>query len=163
VVASAYRRSDIAHSLAGFGFLVPRREQRDILGCLFSSSMFEGRAPESAALLTTFSGGRRNPGIVATSDDSVAATVRREIAALVGASGPPLWQEVVRWPRAIPQYDIGHLDRLRRVEAAEAALPGLFFCASYRGGVAVGDCIKNGSATAAQVAAFVAGGIPTTV
>ena len=163
VVASAYRRSDIAHSLAGFGFLVPKKEQRDILGCLFSSSMFEGRAPESAALLTTFSGGRRNPGIVATSDDSVAATVRRELAALLGAGGPPLWQEVVRWPRAIPQYDIGHLDRLRRVEAAEAALPGLFFCASYRGGVAVGDCIKNGSATAAQVAAFVAGGIPTTV
>ena len=119
--------------------------------------MFDGRAPEGTVLITTFSGGRRNPEIATASDDSVAAEVRAEIAALLGARGPPLWQEVVRWPRAIPQYDLGHLDRLRRIDAAEAAMPGLFFCANYRGGVAVGDRIKNGHVTATQVDAFVAG------
>ena len=69
----------------------------------------------------------------------------------LGARGAPLWQEVVRWPQAIPQYDIGHLDRMRRIDAAESAVPGLYFCANYRGGVAVGDRIKVGQATAEQV------------
>jgi len=156
IVATAYRRSDVAHSLQGFGYLVPKREQRSILGCLFSSSMFDGRAPEGSILLTTFAGGRRNPEVATASDADITASVRAELAACLGASGAPLWQEVVRWPRAIPQYDIGHLTRLRRIEAAENAVPGLFFCANYRGGVAVGDRIKCGHAMAEQVDAFVA-------
>ena len=156
IVASAYRRSDIAHSLAGFGFLVPKRERRSILGCLFSSSMFDGRAPEGSVLLTTFAGGRRNPEVAAASDDGIAALVRTELAEFLGARGAPLWQEVVRWPRAIPQYDIGHLSRVHRVDAAEAALPGLYFCANYRDGVAVGDRIKCGQAVAERVDAFIA-------
>ena len=150
-VASAYRRPGVAHSLAGFGFLVPKKEQRTILGSLFSSSMFDGRAPEGTVLLTTFAGGRRNPEIAALSDEAVAQTAREELASLVGAVAPPLWQEVVRWPQAIPQYNLGHLDRLRYIDAAEAALPGLYFCANYRGGVSVGDCIKSAHATAENV------------
>jgi oxygen-dependent protoporphyrinogen oxidase len=156
IVASAYRRSDVAHSLAGFGFLVPKREHQHILGCLFSSSMFDGRAPEGSVLLTSFAGGRRNPAIASASDAEITASVRAELAARVGAHGAPLWQELARWPQAIPQYDIGHLDRMRRIDAAEAAVPGLYFCANYRGGVAVGDRIKIGQSTAEQVAGFVA-------
>ncbi len=156
IVASAYRRSDVAHSLAGFGFLVPKREHHHILGCLFSSSMFDGRAPEGSVLLTSFAGGRRNPGIASASDAEIATSVRAELAARLGAHGAPLWQEVARWPQAIPQYDIGHLDRMRRIDAAEAAVPGLYFCANYRSGVAVGDRIKIGQSTAEQVAGFVA-------
>jgi len=156
IVASAYRRSDVAHSLAGFGFLVPKREHHHVLGCLFSSSMFDGRAPEGSVLLTSFAGGRRNPEITSASDVEVATMVRAELAARVGAHRAPLWQEVARWPQAIPQYDIGHLDRMRRIDAAEAAVPGLYFCANYRGGVAVGDRVKIGQSTAEQVDAFVA-------
>jgi oxygen-dependent protoporphyrinogen oxidase len=155
IVANAYRRSDVAHSLAGFGFLVPKREHRFILGCLFSSSMFDGRAPDGSVLLTTFAGGRRNPGIAATSEADICSSVRDELAARLGANGAPLWQEVVRWKQAIPQYDIGHLDRIRKVEAAESAVPGLWFCANYRGGVSVGDRIKAGQGTAELVDAFV--------
>jgi oxygen-dependent protoporphyrinogen oxidase len=155
IAANAYRRSDVAHSLAGFGFLVPKREHRFLLGCLFSSSMFDGRAPEGSVLLTTFAGGRRNPEIAKTSEAHIAAAVHEELAERVGARGAPLWQEVVRWKQAIPQYDIGHLDRLRRIEAAESAVPGLWFCANYRGGVAVGDRIKAGQGMAEQVDAFV--------
>jgi oxygen-dependent protoporphyrinogen oxidase len=151
IIASVYRRSDVAHSLAGFGFLVPKKEQRQILGSLFSSSMFAGRAPDGTVLLTSFAGGRRDPAMMTRSDEAIMQTVHDELASLVGAAAKPLWQEVVRWPQAIPQYTIGHLDRLRDVEAAEIALPGLHFCANYRGGVSVGDCIKSAHAMADTV------------
>ncbi len=82
VAASAYRRADIAHSLAGFGFLVPKKEQRQVLGSLFSCSMFDGRAPEGAVLLTTFIGGRRNPDLPGRPDADLARLVHDE---LVGA------------------------------------------------------------------------------
>jgi protoporphyrinogen/coproporphyrinogen III oxidase len=156
VVATAWRRTDVLHSLAGFGFLVPKKEHRFLLGCLFSSSMFEGRAPAGSVLLTAFAGGRRNPEVATASDDSIAASVRAELADRLGARAAPLWQETTRWRHAIPQYEMGHLDRLRHVDAAEAALPGLYFCANYRDGVAVGDRVRHGHAMAARVDAFLA-------
>jgi protoporphyrinogen/coproporphyrinogen III oxidase len=154
IVASAFRRADVAHPLAGFGFLVPKKERRAMLGTLFSSSMFEGRAPEGAVLLTTFAGGRRDPDAIAKSDDDMIASVHRDLADLVGARGTPLWTEVVRWAKAIPQYEIGHLQRLASVENAESALPGLRFCCNWRGGVALGDCIKSAHATAQALDSF---------
>jgi protoporphyrinogen/coproporphyrinogen III oxidase len=154
IVVSTYARADVAHSLTGFGFLVPKVEHRALLGTLFSSSMFDGRAPDGTVLLTTFVGGRRNPEVLALSDAALRKVVHSELADLVGARAAPAWQEIVRWPQAIPQYDIGHLDRLRPVEAAEAAVPGLHFFANYRGGVSVGDRIQHGDTTAAQVDAF---------
>ena len=150
-VATAYPRSAIAHSLAGFGFLVPRREQRKILGCLFSSSMFEGRAATGAALLTTFIGGARQPELPGATDAELAAIVQADLQDLVGARGEPAWTAITRWTHAIPQYNLGHRDRLRPVEEAERALPGLWFCANYRGGVSVGDRIQAAHATAEAV------------
>ena len=156
-VASAYRRVDIGHSLAGFGFLVPKKEQRQILGSLFSSSMFEGRAPAETVLLTSFVGGLRNPALPAKPDAELAAIVHGELRALAGARSEPLWMNVTRWTHAIPQYNLGHRERLRPVEDAERAFPGLFFCASYRGGVSVGDCIKSAHAMAETLTRFLAG------
>jgi protoporphyrinogen/coproporphyrinogen III oxidase len=156
-VTSAYRRADVAHSLGGFGFLVPKKEARRILGTLFMSSMFDGRAPESSVLLTTFIGGKRNAELMRSADGALMALVREELAALLGAANPPLWAEITRWTHAIPQYNLGHALRLRPVEDAERALPGLFFCASYRGGVSVGDCIKSAHATAGAATRFLAG------
>jgi oxygen-dependent protoporphyrinogen oxidase len=153
IVASAYRRADIAHSLAGFGFLVPKREQRKILGTLFSSSMFEGRAADETVLLTSFVGGMRQPELAAKPDDELAAIVHGELQALVGAGNAPLWTEATRWSHAIPQYSLGHRDRLRAVEDAERALPGLTFCANYRGGVSVGDRIQATRTAADSVVA----------
>jgi oxygen-dependent protoporphyrinogen oxidase len=153
VVVAAYRRSDVAHPIAGFGCLVPKVERRKILGTLFSSSMFEGRAPAGTVILTTFVGGRRNPEVAALADADLVTTVRGDLAALIGASGEPLWTEVIRWPQAIPQYDLGHRERLARLDEAEAVHAGLFFCANYRGGVSVSDCVKNGHAIGEKVAA----------
>jgi len=153
-VATVYRRSDIAHSLAGFGFLVPRREQRKTLGCLFSSSMFDGRAPPDTVLLTSFVGGARHPELPAGSDAEIAAIVHGDLQALLGARSDPSWTAITRWTQAIPQYNLGHRERLRPVGDAEAALPGLFFCASYRGGVSIGDRIKAANATTDGVTRF---------
>lgn len=153
-VASAYAAGAIAHALDGFGCLVPRKEHRRVLGVLFSSSMFDGRAPAGTALLTTFVGGMRNPDLPGLPEADIATLAREEHATLLGARGQPIFQTVTRWPRAIPQYTLGHLGRVARAEAAQRALPGLFFCANWRGGVSVGDCIKNGHLEADAVAAW---------
>jgi oxygen-dependent protoporphyrinogen oxidase len=153
-VASAYAASSIAHPLDGFGCLVPRKEQRRILGVLFSSTMFDGRAPAGTALLTTFIGGQRHPDLPALPEADIAALAHAEHGALLGAREAPLFQTVTRWPRAIPQYTLGHLGRVARAEAATRALPGLFLCASWRGGVSVGDCIKNGHLEADAATAY---------
>ncbi len=153
-VASAYAAASIAHPLDGFGCLVPRKERRRILGVLFSSTMFEARAPAGMALLTTFIGGQRQPELAGLAEADIAALAHAEHTALLGARDEPLFQAVTRWPRAIPQYTLGHLERVARAEAAARVLPGLFFCASWKGGVSVGDCIRNGHLEADAVAAF---------
>ena len=153
VVASAYRRRDILHPLDGFGFLAPAKERPAVLGTLFSSTMFENRAPSEVAVLTTFVGGRRNPELATAGDAEVRSAVHAELSHLVGAGAEPMWSEITRWDRAIPQYTMGHLQRIAKVEEAERAMPGLYFCANYRGGVSIGDCVKAGHATADRLAA----------
>ncbi len=150
VVAAAYRRSDVAHPLDGFGFLAPKKENPSILGSLFSSTMFAHRAPEGTVVLTTFVGGRRNPELAQAPEADIAASVRRALAQYVGAA-TPLWSAVTRWQQAIPQYTLGHRERIAVLERAEAAAPGLYFCANYRGGVSIGDCIKSGHAMAERI------------
>ncbi len=143
IAANLYRRTDIAHPLSGFGFLVPRKEGRSILGTLFSSTLFEGRAPSGTVLLTSFVGGQRQPELVGIADDALGSLVNRDLAALISAPALPLRQELLRWPHAIPQYVLGHRERLQVLAEAEAAWPGLRFCANYRGGVAIGDRIRS--------------------
>jgi len=158
VVASAYRRRDILHPLDGFGFLAPAKERPAVLGTLFSSTMFEDRAPSEVAVLTTFVGGRRNPELATAGDAEIRGAVQEELARLLGAGADPMWSEITRWPRAIPQYTMGHLQRIDKVEEAERSIPGLYFCANYRGGVSIGDCVKAGHATAERVVAHLGGG-----
>jgi len=155
-VASAYAVADLAHALDGFGALVPRREGRRALGVLFSSSMFDGRAPAGTALLTTFIGGRRQPELAGLSEAELGALAHQEHVGLLGARGAPTWQAVTRWPRAIPQYNLGHLGRVARAEAASKALPGVFMAANWKGGVSVGDCIANGRRSAEAVTGWLA-------
>jgi oxygen-dependent protoporphyrinogen oxidase len=152
-VAGCYRRADVAHPLDGFGFLAPRKESPPILGCLFSSSMFTGRADPSTVLLTTFVGGVRSGPLAVKSEEEIAADVAAALQRYLGA-GQPLWQVVTAWPRAIPQYTLGHLQRIAAVERAEAAMPGLRFCANWRGGVSVSDCIKSAHAAAGAIESF---------
>ncbi len=160
VVISAYRRQAVGHRLDGFGVLAPAVERPGILGSLFSSTMFENRAAPDTAVFTTFLGGRRDPALAAAPDAELLQTVQRELSRLVGISEPPLFNEITRWPRAIPQYTLGHLQRIAAVEQAERAVPGLYFCANYRGGVSISDCVIHGEAMAKQVAGWLGAAKP---
>jgi protoporphyrinogen/coproporphyrinogen III oxidase len=158
VAICAYPRGMIAHALDGFGFLVPQRERRQILGTIFSSTLFGERAPPEIALLTTFIGGMRQPDLAQLDQDEIANIAQVELAALLGAPPHAKFVQVIRWPRAIPQYTLGHLDRIAQIERTESDFPGLFFCANYRGGIALGDCIKSAERVAHEVAALLGGG-----
>lgn len=155
-----FRRSSLKHPLDGFGFLVPAVEHRRILGTIFSSTLFPNRAPEDHVALTTFVGGMRQPDIATGDEEAVALTVRAELKPLLKVRNSPVMGAVTRWDRAIPQYDLGHLDRLGRIAALEREHPGLAFCANWRGGVSVGDCIQSAAATAEQVAHYLASAPP---
>ncbi|MBI2961764.1 MAG: protoporphyrinogen oxidase, partial [Betaproteobacteria bacterium] len=150
-VACAYARADVAHALDGFGFLVPKKERRRILGTIFSSTLFPNRAPDGTVLLTTFVGGMRQPELARADEAGIAALVEEELASLLGVRAAPRQRWVNRWERAIPQYTLGHLARIAAIEAAERAFPGLFFCANYRGGISVADCIGSSRAAADRV------------
>ena len=156
-VVAAYDLQSISHALDGFGFLVPEKEKRRILGTIFSSALFENRAPDGTALLSTFVGGMRQPELALEGDDAIARLVQEDLADILGAPARARWLRVTRWARAIPQYTLGHLERIATVEAAERELPGLHFSANYRGGISVADCIRSAAATADSVAARLGG------
>ena len=143
-----FREEQIGRALDGFGFLVPARERRRILGTIWSSTLFPGRAPKGHVALTTFVGGSRQPEVLRMSDKQLVVTVAEELQQLMGADGRPTYSKVVRWDKAIPQYTMGYQSILDAVERAEAEVPGLFFCANFRGGIAVGDCVMSGRRTA---------------
>ncbi|WP_455385677.1 protoporphyrinogen oxidase [Acidihalobacter prosperus] len=150
-VALGFPRQAVAHALDGFGLLIPSREGCETLGVLFSSTLFPNRAPAEHVLLTAFVGGARNPEAPARDDASLIAGVVEELTPLLGLTGAPDFARVTRWPRAIPQYNLGHLERLERIDAALEELPGLTLAGNWRGGIAVGDCINNALALAEQL------------
>jgi len=151
-VALGFARGQVRHPLDGFGMLIPRREQRKTLGALFSSTLFPGRAPEGKVLLTAFIGGARNETVTALDDSTVLAMVLSDLRALLGVEGDPVMTVVNRWSRAIPQYELGHLDRIARIDAALSRLPGLFARANWRDGISVADCVSNAQRVAASLA-----------
>ena len=142
-VITAFPKERISHPLDGFGFLIPEVEKREILGVIFSSTIFPRRAAEGEALLTTFVGGTRQPENARLSDEEIIDLTLREQQALLGTPAEPSFVHVTKWEHAIPQYTLGHLNRMAQVQAAEDRYPGLYFCANYRGGISVGDCVKS--------------------
>lgn len=153
-VVLGYRREDIGHTLDGFGYLIPAKEQRKILGTIWSSSLFRNRAPEGHVALTSFVGGARQPQLLDLDDDGLIDVTHEEIVSLLQAKALPLFSRVIRWQHAIPQYNLGYGTTTDAIDNAEARFAGLFFCANYRRGIAVGDCVMNGERIAARVAAM---------
>ncbi|MDB6166791.1 MAG: protoporphyrinogen oxidase [Lacunisphaera sp.] len=147
-----YRREDVAHPLDGFGLLTPAVERRRILGTLFSSTLFPGRAPAGHVALTTFVGGTRQPECARGDDRWVVESVQAELAALLGVRGQPVIARVQRWSRAIPQYVVGFQRFKDTCTAVERAAPGLFLGGTCRDGVSLAHCIAAGQrlATAAE-------------
>jgi oxygen-dependent protoporphyrinogen oxidase len=153
VVALGYREADVPRPLAGFGYLVPRREGRDVLGVQWCSSIFPGhRAPPGAVLLRALCGGWTRPEVVGWDDDRLTGAVRAELAQALGVEALPVFRHVVRWERAIPQYHLGHLERVAWIEDRAARHPGLFLGGNAYRGVAVNDCTAGAAELAGRVA-----------
>ena len=158
VVSLGYRRSAVTHELGGFGFLAPRGQGLRVLGCLFPSEIFPGRAPEGHVALAAFLGGRTDPGIVEEPDERILEVVEDDLRRALGVSGAPVLARVRRWPRAIPQYEIGHGRFVERAAEIERELPGVRLGGNFLRGISVPDCIKNAAALAEEVARRHGGG-----
>ena len=151
-IALGFPRAAVAHALDGFGVLVPGAEQKHILGVLFSSTLFERRAPDGSVLLTCFLGGVRQPDVGRMDTATLLTLVLPELAVMLGVAGQPSFVEHTVWPDAIPQYNLGHDEVLRAAESVEQAMPGLIVDGQFRRGVSVGDCIAAGALIATRAA-----------
>lgn len=151
ILSLAYDVSAIATPLNGFGFLVPPGERMNILGCVWNSSLFKGRAPEGKALVTVFIGGARNPDIVRLADGELVSTAHGELQRVLGISSEPAVVAITRYERSIPQYNLGHFARVQRIESLLGGLPGLRLIGNYLHGVSTGDCIKEADRVAREL------------
>jgi len=139
------------HPTRGFGFLVPGREHRRILGTIFCSSTFPAQAPAGATLLRTLVGGARAPHLAHLKDGEILALVRQELDALLGGNPQPELVHIVRHSEAIPQYTLGHTSRVAAIQRGAAAVPGLYLLGNGYGGVAVNACIVEATRLAEQL------------
>lgn len=153
VLVLGFRRDDVTHPLDGFGFLVPEIERRHVLGVVFSSTLFAGRAPDGHVLLTAFVGGVRNPDLANADLPTITARVHDDLRALLGATGEPTFRAFHLWPKAIPQYDLTYGRFKDIMDEVERRNPGLALAGSYREGVSLPEAIASGEAAAERVAA----------
>ena len=147
-VTLGYRRADVLHPLDGFGFVVPRTEKRALLACTFSSVKYAGRAPEGDVLLRAFVGGALNEAVLELDDAPLVMRARAELREALGITAAPALARVFRWPKAMPQYHVGHLARVETIERRAGALPGLDLAGGAYRGVGIADCVRSGEAAA---------------
>ena len=155
VVSLGYSRADVV-PLDGYGYVIPRAEGGDVLACTWSSQKWEHRAPEECVLVRVYLGRFGGRDVTSDTDDELVAGGRGEIAFL-GVSARPVLTCVHRWPLGMPQYVVGHLDRLERIDAALAAHSGLALAGAAYCGVGIPDCIASGEAAAESVVRALAG------
>jgi oxygen-dependent protoporphyrinogen oxidase len=146
----------------GFGFLVPAVEGRAMLACTFVQRKFLGRTPPGKAVFRAFLGGIRNEHLMTEPDEALVATVRREMSEILGekifsAKVEPEYTQVTRWRRAMAQYAVGHQERIARVNAHVAALPGLKLAGNAYDGIGIPDCIRLGRKAAKELVALATG------
>jgi oxygen-dependent protoporphyrinogen oxidase len=163
IVSLGYRREEVAHALDGFGFVVPKVENRQILSGSFSSVKFPGRGPKGTALIRTFLGGAFRPEILDRDNEELARLAADELGGLLGVTGTPLIRRVSRWPGVMPQYELGHTELVREIESAIASHRGLALAGNAYHGVGVPQCIQSGEQAAEHVAMALAQGLPRVV
>ena len=150
----ALKREQVDHPLAGSGFVVPRPERRTLMAASWVSSKWPGRAPEGYVLLRGFLGGAYDPDVLNRTDDDLAQAAFSELGSLLKISGDPSLIRVYRWPQASAQHEVGHHQRMQRIEQRLLAIPGLFVTGSGFRGTGIPDCVADGRATGARAAAF---------
>jgi oxygen-dependent protoporphyrinogen oxidase len=149
-----FARHQVGHPLDGFGALVPSKESIKILGTLFSSSLFPGRAPDGQVLLTTFIGGTRAPDLALLSDADLRKVVLADLERLLQIVGEPSFVHRRTWPQAIPQYKLGHGRFIESIRDREAQYPGLHVGGNARDGISLSYCIEGGRRLAEEADAF---------
>tara|TARA_B100000315_G_scaffold242296_1_gene264315 strand:- start:5186 stop:6583 length:1398 start_codon:yes stop_codon:yes gene_type:complete len=150
VVYLGYKRKDVEHPLDGLGFLAPESENLSMSGSQFCSTMFPGRAPEDCVSMAVYFGGARAPENALLPAEELTAIARQEFKDLVGAKGEPMVARVRHWPRGLPQYKIGHKDRVQTMLEANNRVPGLFLTGNYISGPSVAVCVDQAGKTAAS-------------
>lgn len=141
-----YKRSQVIHPLDGFGMLASLPEKTDILGALFTSTLFpdDARAPADHVSINVMLGGTRNPAPALQDEEEIIATAHRELTKNLGITGAPTFHNLVFWNKAIPQIGMNHQSVLDELTQTETQNPGLHFIGNYRGGISVGDSMLNG-------------------
>jgi oxygen-dependent protoporphyrinogen oxidase len=157
VVCFGYQRQKIARDLDGFGYLIPRKEGKSILGTLWDSSIFPHRAPEGHVLLRSMMGGATNPGAIDLTESEVKARVMADLEEIMGIDVEPDFVRIFRHRQAIPQYTVGHGKRLLALDDRLGGTPGLFLTGNAFSGVGLNDCVNSSNQIAARVVAFVKG------
>ena len=157
VVCFGYERDEIVHDLNGFGYLIPREEGMNILGTLWDSSIFENRAPEGYVLLRSMLGGACFPEYIQLPDEEVVRRVRCDLQTTMGISSAPAFVRIFRHEKAIPQYTVGHGDRLRAIDEKLQSHPGLLLTGNSYRGVGLNDCVAAAVRAAEQGVAYLTG------
>jgi protoporphyrinogen/coproporphyrinogen III oxidase len=150
VVSLGYPKSAVRHALDGFGFLVPRSSGLRILGTVWNSSLFPNRAPDGQVLLTSFVGGATDPDAVSLPESEIVSTVHRELASVLGISQPPSFSHVQAWPRAIPQYNLGHIQYMNQLAQLQGKYQSIRLIGNYLRGPALGACVEQALTVAAE-------------
>jgi len=150
-VALSYRREEVEADLRGFGFLSGEDSSLRILGCTWNSSMFDDRCPRERVLMTAFLGGTSDPSVAALRDDEIVAIAHRDLQRALGIDVPPAVIAGFRWDRAIPQFELGHAQRLSTIATGMSRLPQASLIGNYFTGPSVSDCISGALATAERV------------
>lgn len=156
-VSLAFRKQDIKKPFMGHGLVIPKTEQRKISACTWTSFKFNHRAPDDHLMLRCFVGGPWHEDQVDLSDEEILALVRSELKDLLEIDAEPVLSRIYRWHKSNPQYDVGHLERVKEAKAAlRSQDSGLFITGSAYEGVGVPDCVHQGQQTARQVMEFLA-------
>lgn len=158
VVVQAFHPRDVRRSAEGFGFLVPGGEKRDVLGTIWASTVFPEHVPEGMIMFRSMLGGARRPDLAHCSEEELARRARKELEELMGVDpkAQPLLQRVIPWPKAIPQYEVGHAAKVEAADAIERELPGVFLSGNAFRGVAVLACVSEADRIAERVLTHVA-------
>jgi oxygen-dependent protoporphyrinogen oxidase len=151
VVCLGYRSEQAGDCMDGFGFLVPSRENRGILGTIADSNVFPGRAPEGSVLFRTMVGGARVPRLAELPDQQLLDRVQSDLRDIMGLSAEPEFVKIYRHEKAIPQYLVGHADRLAAIEEQMGQFPGLVLTGNAFRGVSLNDCVLNAMKTAQSI------------
>jgi len=142
-VSLAYRRSQVHHPLDAFGFIIPRTEKKKIMASTWTSVKFNHRAPEDHVLLRVFVGGANNEELVSLDDDEMLRMIQEELKDIIEVEGDPILKRIYRWEKSMPQYLVGHLEKVARMEERTNLQPGLFLTGCAYKGIGISDSVHD--------------------